>query len=29
MDTVGWGMVVSVGPRHCVKELGKNGEDKK
>lgn len=25
VDTVGWGMVVSVGPRHYVKELAKNG----
>lgn len=26
VDTVGWGMVVSVGPRHCVKELGRHKE---
>lgn len=24
VDAIGWGMVVSVGPRHCVKELAKN-----
>lgn len=26
VDPIGWGMVVSVGPRHCVKELGRNME---
>lgn len=24
VDAIGWGVVVSVGPRHCVEELGVN-----
>lgn len=29
VDSVGWGMVVTVGSGHCVKELGKNGWNNK